>query len=146
MDTRKSRELKVPYQLILTNLSGAFTSPPSENFDPSSASSASRKAHGLLWRRPTEKDDPAVRAAWDRAFSHPWDAAKRIKPQLEPQIGKTHNLRDLKRVSDSNFTDPNWSGAVLSGKWTLVIGFWRVPTVTKSAEPQGTEGGWNSAS
>jgi hypothetical protein len=30
--------------------------------------------------------------------------------------------------------------------WTGVIGFWNIPTVSKPAEPQGIEGGWNSSS
>jgi hypothetical protein len=48
MDTNGDRDGKVPYQLIPTNLPAAFASPPNEKFDPSSASSASRKSHGLL--------------------------------------------------------------------------------------------------
>ncbi len=66
-----------------------------------------------------------------------------MSPELEPQVGKTHNLRSAKRLDDGTFTTANWAGSVVPGKWTGAIGFWAVPTATEPLEPQGTEGGWN---
>jgi Peptidase A4 family len=34
----------------------------------------------------------------------------------------------------------------VAGTWTSAVGYWVIPAVAKPAEPQGTEGGWNSSS
>ena len=67
-------------------------------------------------------------------------------PALEPQKGKIHVLRDLKKATDTGYTSGNWSGGVMQGQWATALGFWHIPTVSKPPEPQGTEGGWNSSS
>jgi hypothetical protein len=147
MSNQGAAELRLPYELIPTALSGAFISPaPPDDFDPQTASPASLMRHGLLWRRPQQGDDPALRAAWERVFSRAWRAEDRIIPEFEPQVGKTHNLRGARRLADGGFTGAQWAGAVVRGKWTGAIGYWVIPAVTRSLEPQGTEGGWNSSS
>ncbi|CAL8481769.1 G1 family glutamic endopeptidase [Caballeronia sp. S22] len=85
------------------------------------------------------------------AFASPDQSAQRdpadfIVPLLEPQIGKTHELRGARQVSNGSFTSNNWAGGVLKGPWTFVEGNWMVPIVSKPTEPQGVEGGWNSSS
>jgi hypothetical protein len=147
MAYQSDTKLRVPYELIPTRLPGVFISPsPPDGFDPQTASPASLIRHGLLWRRPEHGADPALRAAWERVFSRSWRAEDRIIPEFEPQIGKTHNLRGAERHADGNFTGAVWAGCVISGTWTGAIGFWTIPTVSPSSEPQGTEGGWNSSS
>jgi hypothetical protein len=132
-----------------TNVTGAFSSPaPPDSFDPNKASAVDLVNQGLLWRRPAATDNPALVTAWKTVFSRTWLAKDRIVPQLEPQIGKTHALRKaLTRVTDQNFVNGAWSGAgIRGGKWTGVIGFWKIPTVSKPSEPQGQIGGWDSSS
>jgi hypothetical protein len=55
-------------------------------------------------------------------------------------------LRALQKTDDTGYTSDNWSGGVMQGQWATAFGFWNIPTVSKPAEPQGTEGGWNSSS
>jgi hypothetical protein len=134
------------YELIPTNLAGAFASPaPPEDFDPNSASPATLSKHGFYWRRPQTGDDPSAAAAWKKAFSRKWLAKDRIVPHLEPQIGKTHRLRGLQKT-EAGFTSTNWSGGFVPGQWASAIGYWVIPTVSKPTEAQGQEGGWNSSS
>ncbi len=140
---------KVPFALHPTNLKGAYLiAAPPDDFDPKSASQQDLLKYGLLWRKPTATDDPSLRAAWDKFFSRKWLAKDRIVPELQPQIGRTHNLKHLPtKVSDTSYTGTVWSGAgTKTGKWTSIIGYWRIPTVSKPSEAQGTEGGWNSSS
>jgi hypothetical protein len=139
--------LDLPYEVIPTNLPGVFTTVAAiDDFDPRTASRADLVKRGLLLRRPGAGDPPALRAAWDRAFSRVWRAQDRIVPRSEPQIGKTHIPRGARKVGDSSYTSYNWAGGVLAGTWTGAIGFWQIPTVSMPGEPQGTEGGWNSSS
>ena len=141
------RNRDLPYGVAPTNIPGAFATVGAlEDFDPRMASTAALINHGLLWRRPGPGDNAALRAAWDRTFSRVWCAQDRTIPHLEPQIGRTHNLRQARRVSDHSFTSQNWAGASIEGTWTSVTGHWVIPTVSQSGEPQGSEGGWNSAS
>jgi hypothetical protein len=140
---------KLPYPLLSTNLTGAFASPaPPDGFDPNTASTAELVKNGLLWRRPAATDSPALVNAWKTVFSRTWLAKDRIVPQFETQTGKTHVLKKpLTQVTDRNFVNGAWSGAgIRGGKWTGVIGFWDIPTVSKPSEPQGETGGWDSSS
>jgi hypothetical protein len=142
-------ELRVPYKLIPTALPGAFITPaPPADFDPNTASPAALIKHGFLWRRPGKGDAPVLRAAWERVFSRRWRPEDRIVPELKPQVGKTHNLRGARRLADGTNSSSVWAGSVVQGKWTGVIGFWSIPTVSQSLLPQGTEpgGGWDSSS
>jgi hypothetical protein len=145
MSTKARQDL--PYEVTPTNLPGAYASVvPLDDFDPRTATSAELAKHGILLRPPGPDDPAAVRAAWEAVFSRVWRAEDRVTPILEPQVGRTHRLRGAKRVADTNFTSPNWAGATIQGDWTVVIGHWVVPQVTEPGEPQGLEGGWNSAS
>jgi hypothetical protein len=145
MSTEAGHDL--PYEVTPTNLPGAYASvAPLDDFDPRTATPAELARHGIMVRPPGPDDPAAVRAAWDTVFSRVWRAQDRIIPTLEPQVGRTHKARGAKRVSDTSFTSDNWSGAAIQGDWTLAIGYWVVPEVTEPGEPQGLEGGWNSAS
>jgi hypothetical protein len=140
---------KLPFSLTRTNLKGVYSNPaPPADFDPNTATQAELTRQGLLWRKPTASDSPAVQAAWTKVFSQKWDPAKRIIPQLEPQVGKTHILKKQpKKQTDGSYLTGAWSGSGSNaGTWTSIIGYWTIPTVSKPTEPQGTEGGWNSSS
>jgi hypothetical protein len=120
-----------------------------DSFDPNTASQDDLVKQGLRWTKPTAHSAPEVRAAWEKFFSRKWLAKDRIIPELHPQIGRTHNYRGPapKKHKDGTYTGTVWSGAgIKTGTWTSIVGFWHIPTVSKPSEPQGTEGGWNSAS
>lgn len=137
------------FNLATTNLAGAYHIPaPPPAFNPKTASAAELVKQGFLIRRPTAQDPPALQEAFAKVFSREWQVKDRIVPVLVPQIGITHNLRKMPvKQKDSNFLGGAWAGAVVDkGKWTGVIGFWNIPTVSKPPEAQGTEGGWNSSS
>jgi hypothetical protein len=141
---------RIPYQLLPTNLKGAYTTPaPPEGFNPNAASQSDLMKHGLMWRKPTPSDPPELRAAWEKFFSRKWLAKDRIIPESHPQLGVTHNYRGAapKLQKDSTYTGQVWAGAgTKTGKWTSIIGYWKIPTVSVPPEVQGTEGGWNSSS
>jgi peptidase A4-like protein len=138
---------QLPFELHPTNLPGAFTTPaPARDFDPQKASAAALIKHGVMWKRPQKGDPFSLLRAWERAFSREWHAKDRLIPHSEPQYGKTHVLRRLAKAADTGYTSDNWSGGVIQGQWATAIGFWSIPTVSKPAEPQGAEGGWNSSS
>ena len=65
---------------------------------------------------------------------------------VRPRPGATHIRRGVRPVDDTDVTDSNWSGVVLSGTWNTAIGTWVVPEVSKPAQPEGTEGGWHCSS
>jgi Peptidase A4 family len=140
---------KFPHHLIATNVKGVYAIPaPPDDFDPNKASEADLVKNGIHWRRPAATDNPALVKAWQRFFARKWIAKDRIVPHLAPQVGKTHVLRKpLRRQADGNYLGPAWAGAGFQGgSWSGVIGNWVVPSVSKPSEPQGDEGGWNSAS
>jgi len=140
---------KFPFSLNPTNLDGVYSIPaPPAGFDPNTATQAELTRQGLLWRKPTAGDPPEVQQAWTKFFSQKWDPAKRIVPQLQPQVGVSHNLKKLPvKQSDGSYIGGVWSGAGSnSGTWSSIIGYWTIPTVSKPTEPQGNEGGWNSSS
>ena len=124
------RKRDLPYEVTPTNIPGAFASVGAlEDFDPRMASTAALINQGLLWRRPGPGDDTTLRAAWDRTFSRVWCAQDRTVPHLEPQIGRTHNLKHAERTTGNSFTSRNWAGASIEGTWTSVTGHWVIPTV-----------------
>jgi hypothetical protein len=136
----------LPFELIPTNIPGAFTSPaPPEHFDPKTASAATMVKYGVLWPRPSEGQDAGVVTFWKRVFSRKWHSKDRIMPRLQPQPGKTHRLRGMKKT-DAGFTSNNWSGGTINGQWITCFGSWTVPTVSQPSEGPGQEGGWNSSS
>jgi hypothetical protein len=135
-----------PYELVDTNIQGAFTTPaPAEDFDPRSASPAALMKNGLLFRRPQAGDAQGLHAAFDKVFSQRWLAKNRIIPNLQPQTGRTHQLKNKKKT-ENGYTSTNWAGGIVQGQWATAIGYWVIPAVSKPTEPQGQEGGWNSSS
>ena len=137
-----------PYALEKTPLPGAFTTPAPRDFNPNAASPADLVRAGLLWKRPDAASPPAFRAAWDRVMSRTWRPEDRITPEFAVQTGKTHHLSTPPvKQADGTYLTKVWAGTgTRGGNWTTVLGYWRIPTVSKPAEAQGTEGGWNSAS
>lgn len=140
---------RVPYMLVATNLPGVYAGPtPPNDLDPNTASVSELVKSGLLWRRPSANDDPALQRAWQKVFSRKWLGEDRIVPELRPQFRKTHALKSpMRKMTDTSFVNSAWAGAgARGGDWTGVIGFWKIPTVTKPSEPQGYIGGWTLSS
>jgi Peptidase A4 family len=140
---------KLPYPVTKTNLKGVYAGvAPPDDFDPNTASPSELIKNGILWRRPTAADPPALRAAWDKVFSRKWLAKDRVVPVLEPQLGRRHNLRKpLRKVSDTNYLGGAWSGAFADsgGPYTGCIGYWVIPTVSKASEPQSSPGSYDAS-
>lgn len=138
---------KLPFPTIATKLPGAFAGRPfPPEFDLNKATPAALRAHGVFWRRPAPNADPRLVAAWKEAADRAKSVKEWLVPELEVQVGKRHVLGPVTRQSDGVFTSSNWSGGVLPGKWTGVIGQWNVPTVSKPPEPAGAGGIWTSSS
>jgi hypothetical protein len=141
---------KHPFKLIPTNLRGAYAVPaPPDTFDLKTASQSDLMKHGLPWRKPAPGDSPELHKAWDRFTSRKYLAKDRIVPESHPQLGVTHNYRGPKpkQQTDSSYLGRVWAGAgTKTGKWTNIIGYWKIPAVSVPPEQQGSEGGWNSSS
>ncbi len=140
---------KIPYPLTTTSLKGVFINPtPPESFDLATASQSDLLKNGITIRKPTPQDPPELQKMWTDFFSRKWLAADRIVPEFEVQTGKSHILKKPPvKQRDGVYTSNGWAGAVTeTGKWVMCFGTWTIPTVSKPREPQGTEGGWNSAS
>jgi hypothetical protein len=105
---------RLPYATIPTNVPGIYaTAPLPEGFDPNTASRTTMMKHGLVWRRPDEKDDPALRRAWKHAFAKPWSAEKQIVPEMETRVGVTHQRQGTKtRGQAGPYMGTNWAGSV----------------------------------
>lgn len=140
---------KLPYKVTPTNLRGVYSNPVlPDDFDAHSASQHEFTRNGLMFPKPTPSHSPEVHAIYKRMFSSQWLAKDRIIPQSEPHIGKTHVLKgETRKTATTNYNTMVWAGAGQNTKtYTGILGTWKIPTVSKPAEPQGTEGGWNSAS
>ncbi|ADW69864.1 G1 family glutamic endopeptidase [Granulicella tundricola] len=140
---------KLPFQAHPTPLPGVFTVPaPPSTLILATASQSDLIKAGIMFRQPTAQDPPGVQAAWKAFTSQHFDPAKRIIPEMAPQVGVTHNLKTPPtQVSNTSYNGTVWSGAgTKTGTWTTCIGTWVIPTVSKPSEAQGTEGGWNSSS
>jgi len=141
---------KVAHTLVATNLKGAYTTPaPPDDFDPNTATAEELAKYGAYWgAKPSAKADPGLVKTWNKVFGHKWSAKNRIIPQMEPQVGKSHNLKKpLHKASNTHYTGTQWAGAgFISSGWTGCVGFWVIPTVSKPSEPQGSQGGWDSSS
>lgn len=149
LQDEKALRAKIPYPLTRTNLPGVYTSPaPPHDLDPNKASACELVKNGLLWRRPSTTDVPALRRAWHRVFSRQWQANNRIVPDLCPQPQKTHALRKpLKRAAEANLLSSAWAGALArGGSWTGIAGFWKIPAVTRPAGLQARMDGWRWSS
>ena len=138
---------KLPYELIPTNIEGAFTRrhSPLSGFDPNNASASELKEHGIFVPRPSETDPPELQAAWQRAFAKHWRPEDFIIPKLECGRGITRNKKASVKAN-SDITSKAWSGVSIAGIWAAVFGTWIVPTVSKPLEAPGVDGGWGSTS
>jgi hypothetical protein len=141
---------KIPYALTKTSLKGVYLNPtPPEGFDPLTASQMELVKHGIMIRKPTAKDSPAMQQAWKDYFAKKLLAKDRIVPQFEVHLGKSHILKApvVRSTNGQSWLSNAWAGAVTeTGSWTTCIGTWTIPTVSEPSEPQGNEGGWNSSS
>jgi Peptidase A4 family len=138
---------RVAYELVPTNVAGAYTTPaPPEDFVPNTASRGQLVSHGMLWRRPDSSAPAVAQKAWKQAFAKPWPSGSRIVPHLVPQPGKSHLRRPQRHGADAAFTGPNWAGSVIFGNWTTATGAWTIPTVSKPGSKAGDDGGWDCAS
>ncbi len=140
---------KLAYTVTPLNIPGAYSTPlppwPA-GFDPMTASPKELFKQGLLVRRPGPDEPSYLLAVWKKVFARQYQPEDRIVPELEPQVGKTHNLSGMKKT-DTGITTTVWSGGMVdTGTWGFVAGEWKIPTVSKPKEPQGTEGGWDSSS
>lgn len=137
---------RLPYATVATNVPGVFaTAPLPAGFDVHTATEHALVKNGLLWRRPKPGDPSVVRRAWERAFARPWSPDKHVVPEMKAVVGRTHRWRP-RAITEATRGSSNWSGGVLDGNWTVVSGFWTVPTVSKPREGQGPGSGWYSAS
>jgi hypothetical protein len=124
---------KIPFRVVPTNLKGAYSvvAPP-DDFDPNTASASELLKNGILWRRPTAADPPALREAWQKFFSRKWLAKDRAVPAFQPGRGRTHVLKTPPRkITDTTYASNAWSGAATlsGGPYTGVVGMWKVPSV-----------------
>lgn len=124
---------KIPFRVVPTNLKGAYSvTPPPDDFDPNTASPDELIKNGILWRRPTAADPPALQQAWQAFFSRKWLAKDREVPVFQPGIKRKHFLkRAPQKVTDTNYLSFNWAGAATAsgGPYTGVVAIWNVPTV-----------------
>lgn len=130
---------KIPFRVVPTNLKGAYSvvAPP-DDFDPNTASASELVKNGILWRRPTAADPPALREAWQKAFSRKWLAEDREVPVFQPPVARKHILkRPPGKVSDTTQVTYNWSGAATDsgGPYTGAVGMWQVPSVLRPPWP-----------
>lgn len=138
----------LPFRVVPTNVPGAYAVPDlADGLNVSSAAPTTLLRHGIPFRRPDGQDRPAVLEAWERAFGSKRGAGKVITPVLQPQMGRTHHLRQPAVLQNNNFNNNQWAGAVVKGTWVSATGQWTVPTVSKPSEAQGTKiSGWDSSS
>lgn len=147
-DARGGLRGNVPFELLATNLPGAFTSPaPRPGFDPRTATPAALAAHGIFWRAPGPADAPRLRGIWEHLTAREWRREDRILPHLEPHFGVSHRVRGDRQRDDGAYTSDNWAGATLRSprgqRWSGAIGNWIVPSLDCSA---GVRAGWNASS
>jgi hypothetical protein len=137
---------QIPYPVTPTNVKGAYAGARlPDDFDPNTASATELIKNGILWRRPAANDPPALRQLWQKVCSRKWQM---VVPVLEPQVGRTHNLRKAPRkVSDTNYLNGAWSGGgtFSGGPYTGIIGTWTVPTVSKAPQPPSGPGSYDSS-
>jgi len=95
----------------LTNVPGVFVFPPMPgDLDPNTALTITLIKHGILWRRPTEKDHPATHSGGIRLLllvlpksmsfptSHPC-RNESTDPRLLPNLSMASTLRRLPGVA-----------------------------------------------
>jgi len=128
-------ESQLSYGMLPTEIEGVYiVSTYPGDFDPLSVGDGELVGHGF---------PPALEAA--RKGVGPV-RNRIIIPDMEVQVGVTHNVRKLERVTDTDYLSNNWAGSVVRGNFVGAQGEWFIPTVSKPGEPQGSEGGWNSSS
>jgi hypothetical protein len=143
---KTSKKRKIPFKVEKTNIANVFTiARPPRELNVKTAGLRTLLQHGLFVKRPSPQADPKLIAAWNETVGEIWRAQNFVVPYLEPQIGVTHQLKDLK-PADTGYTSTNWSGAALVGTWSGVFGKWTIPTVSKPQTPPRPDGTWHSSS
>jgi len=138
----------------LTNVPGVFVFPPMPgDLDPNTALTITLIKHGILWRRPTEKDHPATHSAWNKAFAAGL-AKKHVVSHITPLPERIHRPAPFAKPFDGLCTpSSSWSGARRRDPWPdwpgvrTVVGTWVVPTVSRPTWSAGlADGKWISSS
>jgi hypothetical protein len=138
---------KLPFPVVETKIKGVYANPgwPSD-FDLEKATPTELMKHGIFWRKPGAGDDPRLVQAWHEGAAKARTIKKWLVPEFEPQIGKKHLRGPVVRQQDGTYLGSIWSGGVLPGTWSGVIGQWTIPKVSKPPQPPGASGGWTSSS
>jgi Peptidase A4 family len=140
---------QLPFELIPTKVPNVYTLPaPPEDFEFETAGTKLHRKYGLLWRRPTASDHPALREAWQKLISRKWHPKDRIVPRPQPRFEKKLPPRKpFRKVAEGVWTGNNWAGGIATGSsWNSVSGYWTVPTVSQPSEPAGDmTGDWESS-
>ncbi len=125
---------RLPFKVEPTNIPGIYSVPaPPKDFDPLTASKHELIKHGILIRKPTDEDDPALRASWDRFCTDHWPKIVRVNPKLElrDRVSRHSRPRPKKESAGLDSEGTSWSGAFnTGGKWLGVLASWQVPTVS----------------
>jgi dihydrodipicolinate synthase/N-acetylneuraminate lyase len=140
-------ETKVPTatRLVRTNLASVF-SKVQERGSSAAASGIAPLLDPSLLARLQGNPAPGARAFLEKVLSRQWRPEDQITPMLKPLRGVTHQLTPRTEAENASFTSTRWAGGTIRGPVTAAFGIWRVPTVSRSPEPPGTAGDWNSSS
>jgi hypothetical protein len=115
---------RVPFEIIPTNVPSVFALPDwPESFDPSTASHAELRKHGLLMGRPSRSDHPEAAAAWEQVFSRRWRTADRLTPELTPRPTITRPAVRADAVTSQVLVAGNWAGASVAAASAGLLGF-----------------------
>jgi Peptidase A4 family len=142
----KSIKHGIPRTAKKTNIPGAFTiARPSKELKVKAAGLRTLLHYGLSVKRPPPGADSKLITLWNETINEILRAQNFVVPQLEPLLGVTHQLKDLKQT-DSGYASKNWGGAALVGNWSGVVGQWTIPTVSRPRTSPGPDGTWVSSS
>jgi hypothetical protein len=87
---------------------------PPDDFDPLNASQMDLIKNGIMIRKPTAQDPPALQQAWNDFFAKKLLAKDRIVPQFDVHVGKNHMLKSpaIKSTDGTSWLSNAWGGAV----------------------------------
>jgi hypothetical protein len=86
----------LPFYVVPTNVEGAYaTTDILKEHDLAAPSKTTLLKRGIVFRKHGANDLPGVVKAWERAFGPKGLTEKTVVPVLQPQMGRTHHLRQL---------------------------------------------------
>jgi hypothetical protein len=128
---------RLPFKVEPTNIPGIYSVPaPPMDFDLLTASKHELIKHGILIRKPTGEDHPALRASWDRFCTDHWPRMVRVNPTLElrDRVSRHSRPRPKQESAGLDSDGTSWSGAFnTGGKWQGILASWQVPAVSVPA-------------